>query len=129
MNGGRSKRRKWGLLVCHPSLNRRIPVAGADAGYGAETDLAIGCTILGLLATPLIAYAVYENLPSRRGKERLLNGEFYAGGFMGVAFTPSQNLNYLNGFNLNTGGGPRSRPRASASRQQNLIIPSPGVLR
>ena len=46
------------------------------------------------------------NLPSRRGKERLLNGEFYTGGFMGVAFTPSQNLNYLNGFKLNTGGTP-----------------------
>ena len=71
-----------------------------------QTDLAIGCTILGLLATPLIAYGVYENLPSRQGKERLLNGEFYAGGFMGVAFTPSQNLNYLSGFNLNPGGSP-----------------------
>ena len=85
-----------------------------------ETDLAIGCTILGLLATPLIAYGVYENLPSRRGKERLLNGEFYAGGFMGVAFTPSQNLHYLNGFNLNTGGTPvttRARPRFSATIQ------------
>ena len=71
-----------------------------------QTDLAIGCTILGLLATPLIAYGVYENLPSRRGKERLLNGEFYAGGFMGVAFTPSQNLQYLKRFHLNTGGTP-----------------------
>ena len=39
--------------------------------------------------------------PSRRGKERLLNGEFYAGGFMGAAFTPSQNLKYLGGFTLN----------------------------
>lgn len=71
-----------------------------------QTNLAIGCTILGLLATPLIAYGVYENLPSRRGKERLLNGEFYAGGFIGVAFTPNQNLDYLNGLGLNPGGGP-----------------------
>ena len=89
-----------------------------------QTDLAIGCTILGLLATPLIAYGVYENLPSRQGKERLLNGEFYAGGFMGAAFTPSQNLNYLNGFTLNPGGSPRhvrrARPRFSAI---NLAIP------
>ena len=68
-----------------------------------NSDLAIGCTILGLLATPLIAYGVYENLPSRRGKERLLNGEFYAGGFLGAAFTPSQNLQYLSGVNLNQG--------------------------
>jgi opacity protein-like surface antigen len=66
-----------------------------------KTDLAIGCTILGLLATPVIAYGIYENLPSRRGKERLLNGEFYAGGFMGVAFTPSQNLKYKSGLVLN----------------------------
>ena len=42
----------------------------------------------------------------RCGKERLLNGEFYAGGFMGMAFTPSQNLKYLDGFTLNTGGTP-----------------------
>jgi opacity protein-like surface antigen len=71
-----------------------------------ETNLAIGCTILGLLATPVIAYGIYENLPSRRGKERLLNGEFYAGGFMGVAFTPSQNLNYNDGISLNTLNSP-----------------------
>jgi len=68
-----------------------------------NTDLAIGCTILGLLATPMIAYGVYENLPSRRGQERLLNGEFYAGGFLGVAFTPSQNLQFLDGVVLNQG--------------------------
>jgi opacity protein-like surface antigen len=68
-----------------------------------NTNLAIGCTILGLLATPMIAYGVYENLPSRRGKERLLNGEFYAGGFLGAAFTPNQDLRYPDGFTLNNG--------------------------
>jgi opacity protein-like surface antigen len=68
-----------------------------------NTNLAIGCTILGLLATPMIAYGVYENLPSRRGKERLLNGEFYAGGYLGVAFTPNQDLRYPDGFTLNDG--------------------------
>jgi len=78
-----------------------------------QTNLAIGCTILGLLATPLIAYGVYENLPSRQGKERLLNGEFYAGGFLGVAFTPNQNLDYLDGFTLNPGGGPLSSASAA----------------
>jgi opacity protein-like surface antigen len=65
-----------------------------------NTNLAIGCTILGLLATPVIAYGVYENLRSRRSKERLLNGEFYSGGYLGVAFTPSQNLKYVDGFSL-----------------------------
>jgi opacity protein-like surface antigen len=68
-----------------------------------NTNLAIGCTILGLLATPMIAYGVYENLPSRAGKERLLNGEFYAGGFLGAAFTPSQDLSYPDGFILSNG--------------------------
>ena len=51
----------------------------------------------------MIAYGVYENLPSRRGKERLLNGEFYAGGFLGAAFTPNQDLRYSDGFVLNNG--------------------------
>jgi opacity protein-like surface antigen len=71
-----------------------------------NTNLAVGCTILGLLATPLIGYGVYENLPSRRGKERLLNGEFYAGGYLGAAFTPGQDLSYSDGFSLNPGGAP-----------------------
>ena len=98
MNGGRSKRRKWGLMVVILLLTVGFLLPAPTPVMALETDLAIGCTILGLLATPLIAYGVYENLPSRRGKERLLNGEFYAGGFMGVAFTPSQNLNYLKRF-------------------------------
>ena len=104
MNGGRSKRRKWGLRVVILLLTVGFLMPAPTPVMALQTNLAIGCTILGLLATPLIAYGVYENLPSRRGKERLLNGEFYAGGFMGVAFTPSQNLNYLNGFTLNPGG-------------------------
>ncbi len=92
MNGGRNKRRKWGLMVVILLLTVGFLLPAPTPVMALETDLAIGCTILGLLATPLIAYGVYENLPSRRGKERLLNGEFYVGGFMGVAFTPSQNL-------------------------------------
>ena len=65
-----------------------------------QTDLAIGCTILGLLATPLIVYGVYENAPlATVARSGYLNGEFYAGGYMGAAFTPSQDLQYLNGFN------------------------------
>jgi opacity protein-like surface antigen len=60
-------------------------------------------TILGVLTTAAVGYGVYENLPSRAGKERLLNGEFYAGGYLGAAFTPSQDLKYYNGFSLNNG--------------------------
>jgi len=106
MNQGRINRSKWGLRLVILLLTLGFLMPAPTPVMALNTDLAIGCTILGLLATPLIAYGVYENLPSRRGKERLLNGEFYAGGFMGVAFTPSQNLNYLNGFTLNPGGGP-----------------------
>ncbi len=101
MNGRRSNRRKWGpgFVILLLTLGFLMP-APAPA-LALNVDLAIGCTILGLLATPMIAYGVYENLPSRRGKERLLNGEFYAGGYLGVAFTPNQDLRYPDGFSLN----------------------------
>ena len=98
MNGGRSKRRKWGLRFVILLLTVGFLIPAPTPVMALNTNLAIGCTILGLLATPVIAYGVYENLPSRRGKERLLNGEFYAGGYLGVAFTPSQDLKYADGF-------------------------------
>jgi opacity protein-like surface antigen len=101
MHRGRSNRSKWGLGLVIGLLTLGFLMPAPTPVLALETNLAIGCTILGLLATPVIAYGIYENLPSRRGKERLLNGEFYAGGFMGVAFTPSQNLNYNNGISLN----------------------------
>jgi opacity protein-like surface antigen len=106
MHRGSSNRRKWGLRFVILLLTVGFLIPTPTPVMALQTDLAIGCTILGLLATPLIAYGVYENLPSRQGKERLLNGEFYAGGFLGVAFTPSQDLKYLSGFSLNTGGTP-----------------------
>ena len=104
MNGGRNKSRKWGLrfaIIILLTLGFLMPAPGPVMAL--NTNLAIGCTILGLVATPLIAYGVYENLPSRQGKERLLNGEFYAGGYLGAAFTPNQNLRYPDGFTLNNG--------------------------
>jgi opacity protein-like surface antigen len=106
MNGGSSKRRKWGLKFAVLLLTAGFLMPAPTPALALNTNLAIGCTILGLIATPVMAYGVYENLPSRRGKERLLNGEWYAGGYMGVAFTPSQTLKYLDGFDQNTGGTP-----------------------
>jgi opacity protein-like surface antigen len=100
---GRGKRTKWGLKLCIILLTVGFLIPAPTPVLALNTDLAIGCTILGLLATPLIGYGVYENLPSRQGKERLLNGEFYTGGFLGAAFTPSQNLQYLSGVTLNRG--------------------------
>jgi opacity protein-like surface antigen len=101
MHGGCSKRRKWGLRFVILLLTVGFLIPASTPAVALNTNLAIGCTILGLLATPVIAYGVYENLPSRRGKERLLNGEWYAGGYLGVAFTPSQDLRYADGFSLN----------------------------
>jgi opacity protein-like surface antigen len=103
MHGGRRNHRKWGLGFVILLLTLGFLIPTPTPVMAVTTDLAIGCTILGLLATPLIAYGVYENLPSRQGKERLLNGEFYAGGFLGAAFTPSQNLQYFDGVSLNQG--------------------------
>ncbi|MBM4300275.1 MAG: hypothetical protein FJ121_01910 [Deltaproteobacteria bacterium] len=102
MHGGRRNHRKWGPGFVIILLTIGFLMPAPTPVMALNTNLAIGCTILGLLATPMIAYGVYENLPSRRGKERLLNGEFYAGGFLGVAFTPSQDLLY-NGVVLNGG--------------------------
>jgi opacity protein-like surface antigen len=106
MHGGRNNRKKWGLRFLILLLTMGFLLPAPTPVMALNTNLAIGCTILGLLATPLIGYGVYENLPSQRGKERLLNGEFYAGGYLGAAFTPSQDLRYIEGFSLNTGGTP-----------------------
>jgi opacity protein-like surface antigen len=101
MHRGSTNRSKWGLGFVILLLTLGFLMPAPAPALALNTNLAIGCTILGLLATPVIAYGVYENLPSRRGKERLLNGEFYAGGYLGAAFTPSQNLKYQDGLILN----------------------------
>ena len=103
MNQGRSHHRKWGLGLVILLLTLGFLIPAPAPVLALNTNLAIGCTILGLLATPVIGYGVYENLPSRRDQPRLMNGEWYAGGFMGAAFTPSQNLRYLDGVLLNQG--------------------------
>jgi opacity protein-like surface antigen len=106
MHARRGNRRTWRLRVVILLLTIGFLIPAPTPVMALNTNLAVGCTILGLLTTPLIAYGVYENLPSRQGKERLLNGEFYSGGYLGVAFTPSQSLKYQDGFALNTGGTP-----------------------
>jgi opacity protein-like surface antigen len=85
------------------------PVLAWSSG---SNNLAIGSGILALLGLPMVAYGVYENLPSRQGKERFLNGEFYAGGYLGAAFTPDQDLRYSDGISLNNGV---TRPTAQGS--------------
>jgi len=55
-----------------------------------------------------IAYGLWEK--SRPDQPRLLNGEFYAGGFLGVAFTPNQDLRYQDGIVLNQGVNGKEGP-------------------
>jgi opacity protein-like surface antigen len=120
--GKHAKRGKWGLGLA-VILTVALLAPGPAPVMALNTDLAIGCTILGVLATPLIAYGLWENMPSRQGKERLIKGEFYTGGYLGAAFTPNQNLSYPDGFSLNNGvGAPTTQ--GSATLLNNKFAPA-----
>jgi len=101
--------RKWGLglVILVLTLGFLIP-APAPALASSSGDV-IFCTSMGLLGVIVVgatAYGIYEL--SRPDQPRLLNGEFYAGGFLGASFTPNQNLTYLDGVTLNQGFGGRA---------------------
>ena len=103
MHRGRSIRRKWGLGLVILLLTLGFLMPAPIPAVAASGD-AIFWTSMGLfsvLGAGAIAYGIWEL--SRPDQPRLLNGEFYAGGFMGAAFTPSQNLRYSDGFILNNG--------------------------
>jgi len=90
------------------------PRGGAALAGSGDDNLFVGATIMGVLGTAAIMYAIWENMPARRGQERLLNGEFYVGGYLGGAVTPSQDLRYSNGTILNgNGGGPSLTVRSN----------------
>jgi opacity protein-like surface antigen len=102
---GRKKPKKWylGLIIVLLTVGFLMPAP--TPALALNTDLAIGCTILGVLATPLIAYGIWENLPQNQGKPRLIKGEFYTGVFLGAALTPNQDLKYQS-ITLNPAAGP-----------------------
>ncbi len=100
--GGR-RWRPWCRLGCSVFLAVVFLMPAPQPARALNADLAIGCTILGLLATPVIGYGVWRSLPQNRDHEGYFNGDWYAGGFLGAAFTPSQNLKYPDGFSLNNG--------------------------
>jgi len=108
MQGARKRCPRWRLGLVIALVIAGLLMPAPPPALALNSNLAIGCTILGLLATPVIAYGVYENLPSRRDQPRYMNGEFYAGGFMGVAFTPNQNLRYPGGVTVNGVSNPGS---------------------
>jgi opacity protein-like surface antigen len=105
---GNPKRRKWCLAFVIIPLAVGFLMPAPTPVLALNTDLAIGCTILGLLATPVIGYGVWRSLPQNREHEGYLNGEWYVGGYLGAAFTPSQNLRYPDGVTLNGARGPGS---------------------
>lgn len=116
LRGGNGKRSLWGrrTLIILLAMGFLIPAPTPVLAWSSgSNNLAIGSSILAVFGLPLVGYGIYENLPSRQGKERILNGEFYAGGYLGAAFTPSQDLSYPNGFTLNNGTSPVTRQGAA----------------
>jgi opacity protein-like surface antigen len=107
MNGGHSRRRKWGLKFVILLLTAAFLMPAPMPALAASGDAVFwtGMGLFSLLGSTAIAYGIYE---LSRPEERLLNGEFYAGGFLGVAFTPSQDLRY-DSLTINTGGTPTTR--------------------
>ena len=91
MKRGRNQRRKWGLrfgIIILLTLGFLMPAPAPVMAL--NTNLAIGCTILGLLATPMIAYGVYEKLPSRRGRSACSTVNFIQGATWGWHLLPAR---------------------------------------
>src|SRR5665647_1569451 len=102
MHRWRSIRRKWGLglVIILLTLGFLMPAPMPAMAASGDNIFWAGMGLFSVLGAGAIAYAIWEK--SRPDDQpRLLNGEFYAGGFLGAAFTPSQNLRYPNGFSLN----------------------------
>ncbi len=103
MHGGRRHHRKWGLrfVILLLTLGFLMPAPTPVMAASGDNIFWTGMGIFSVLGDGAIAYAIWEK--SRPDQPRLLNGEFYAGGFLGAAFTPNQNLRYPDGFILNNG--------------------------
>lgn len=101
--GEHQKRKLLGRVVILVTIGCLLtPLPTPVLASSSDDNLFIGATILGVLGTAAILYTIWENTPARQGKERLLNGEFYAGAYVGGAITPSQDLRY----NHDWGGSP-----------------------
>ena len=101
MHGGRRHHRKWGIrfVILLLTLGFLMPAPMPAMAGSGDNIFWTGMGLFPVLGAGAIAYGIWEL--SRPDQPRLLNGEFYAGGFMGAAFTPSQNLRYSDGFILN----------------------------
>jgi opacity protein-like surface antigen len=92
-----------GSKVCHPTRDLGFSDAGADAGYGAEHQPGHRLHYPRAARHPGNRLWGLRESPLAPGAGTLLNSEFYAGGYLGAAFTPSQDLRYSDGFSLNNG--------------------------
>jgi len=104
MHGGRRNHRKWGLgfVIILLTLGFLVPVpTPVLAGPSGDNIFWSAMGLFSLLGASAIGYGIWEL--SRPDEPRFLNGEFYAGGFLGASFTPSQNLLYRDGVLLNQG--------------------------
>ncbi len=105
--GNKRNRMPLGVVIAIITICFLTPgPQGAALASSGDDNLAIGATIMGVLGTSAILYCIWENLPGRQGKERLLNGEFYVGGYLGGAITPSQDLRYASTLLNGAAGGP-----------------------
>jgi opacity protein-like surface antigen len=73
-----------------------MPTPAAAASGDALFWTAMG--IFSVFGASAIGYGAWEL--AHPDQPRYFNGEFYAGGYLGVALTPSQDLRYPDGFNL-----------------------------
>ena len=112
LNKGRSNRRQWGLgfVILLLTLGFLVPVpTPALAVFSSGDKIFWGAMgLFSVFGAGAIAYGLWEK--SRPDQPRLLNGEFYAGGFLGVAFTPNQDLRYQDGIVLNQGVNGKEGP-------------------
>lgn len=101
--GGAAKRRRslLALIVALLTICLLLPGPTPAAASGDDTFWA-GMGVLSVLGATAIGYGLYET-KMRPDQPRLLDGEFYVGGYLGASFAPDQSLHYNSGASLNNG--------------------------
>lgn len=124
--GGAVKRRRGHLVLLVALLTICLALPGPTPGFCSstfssqgqgDTTFWAGMGVMSLLGASAIAYGLYET-KMRPDQPRLLDGEFYIGGYMGASFAQSQNLKYENGAILNNGTSQIRVPGFTASNNR-----------
>jgi opacity protein-like surface antigen len=109
------------LVICLVIAGLCLSTGGnRPAQANGDTNLAIGATVLGVIAVPVLAYAVYRNLPSHQEQPKF-PGEFYVAAYLGASLVPSQDLKYENGAIL-LGGASISPFTTGANKFQPGVV-------